>query len=426
MLTMKLLRVYLPLALGLLALVVGLAACGSSGHASTTPPPAASTEPSAGSTTPPASTTTTTTASTTATSTSPAPATPGGPAGGPVPHGFDPVSFTAVSDDDFWLLGTAPCSSAICTSIVRSTDGGAHFVGIPAPVEQLTGVGTSPGLSELRFADSLDGFAGSDGEPGPLWATHDGGEHWQVTLPDVMTFTVSAGLVDAITGSCSNGVCSNLHFDVTPASHDAWSSAPLPLQSAGGFLDITAHGVSAWITLSPATQTADAQTLLYTDDAGVHPLITEPSPCTAGLGGDLEASSDSVVWAVCPTGMMAGAWRSTDAGAHWTALRAGTGTNGPGMSNGARLAAVSDTTAVLATGDVGQLLRSTDGGLTFTTIVPPGQTGQQWQWLGFTDPMTGAGLRFGGGEPVGPERLSPLQLWRSIDGGVSWHPITIG
>ena len=43
---------------------------------------------------------------------------------GAVPAGFQPVSFTAVSERDFWLLGTVPCHGGRCTAIVRTTDGG--------------------------------------------------------------------------------------------------------------------------------------------------------------------------------------------------------------------------------------------------------------------------------------------------------------
>ena len=89
------------------------------------------------------------------------------PAGGTVPSGFDPVSFTAVSPSEYWLLGDAPCSNPVCTSIVRTTDGGSHFVGLPAPASPLLeGQGSSTGINTLRFADDLDGYAFATGSGG--------------------------------------------------------------------------------------------------------------------------------------------------------------------------------------------------------------------------------------------------------------------
>jgi hypothetical protein len=47
---------------------------------------------------------------------------------------------TFVSDDQGWALGTAPCSSNPCTSLVRTSDGGRSWVGIRPPVVGLVGV----------------------------------------------------------------------------------------------------------------------------------------------------------------------------------------------------------------------------------------------------------------------------------------------
>src|SRR5439155_13711178 len=56
-----------------------------------------------------------------------------GPPGGPVPPGFLAASVTFVSPSNGWVLGSAPCASPPCTSIVRTTDGGHTWKGIPAP-----------------------------------------------------------------------------------------------------------------------------------------------------------------------------------------------------------------------------------------------------------------------------------------------------
>jgi hypothetical protein len=86
------------------------------------------------------------------------------------------------------------------------------------------------------------------------------------------------------------------------------------------------------------------QVLLASADNGMS-FANEQSPCTNGLGGQLAATSSSVVWAVCPTGMLAGALRSTDGGVSWSSLDAGRE-----LSNSAQIAPASDTSAVLAPG----------------------------------------------------------------------------
>lgn len=374
-----------------------LAACGSSRHTS---PPVVT-----------ATTTATTTASTTSSSTTTGTTGLGGagaqsgPVGGPVPAGFAPASFTAISERTWWLLGNAPCSHPVCTSIVRTTDGGAHFVGIPAPVARLA-TGGGAGVADLRFANSLDGFAGPNGagSPSALWETHDGGAHWRAG-PAVVAFTVSGGEVYAIAGSCGHGTCSNLHLLRSPARLDHWSATGLGVGSSGG-IALTAHAPALWISLTPATGTPGSQTLLASTDGGAS-LTRLRSPCSPGLGGDLEASSSEVVWAVCPTGTMAGAWRSVDAGAKWSSLH----TNG--LANSARIGPAGDTAAVLATGGTGAVLRTTDGGRTFARIHGPAGGAGAVTWIGFTDPSTATAI-------VDSGSGSGAQLWRSTDGGRSF------
>lgn len=388
----------------LAAAALPAAGCGSSHRAIATT--GSSTPASQSTTQPPAATDQRSGAATVAPSAS-AP-----PAGGPVPRNFDPVSFTAISDRRFWLLGTAPCPRRICTSIVRTTDGGAHFVGIPAPVAPLARSGSDPGVAALRFANRLDGFAGADGLPQPLYATHDGGLHWRRTLGDVLAFTVSGGRVYAVTGSRAGDTVRGLRLASSPADADRWRTTALPVPAGSSLLAITAHGGSVWLSLTPAGNPR-AQALLYSRDSGIT-LSLATSPCTPGLGGDLQAASARVLWAVCPTGTMAAAWRSTDAGAQWTQLTA------PGLelSNGARLGVISESAAVIAPGGIARPLRTTDGGRSFAPVSGPQGAQASWEWIGFTDPSTGSALLAGAG--------GPARLWRSADGGADWSgPVAI-
>ena len=78
--------------------------------------------------------------------------------------GFQPLSFTAVSTNQFWVLGTNCHGKPSCTpSIVETTDSGKHFVKIPLPSSILSSIPSaqlSPGagLGTLRFATSTDGY----------------------------------------------------------------------------------------------------------------------------------------------------------------------------------------------------------------------------------------------------------------------------
>jgi hypothetical protein len=84
-------------------------------------------------------------------------ASPSARASSPVPVGFAPQSFTAIGDRSWWLLGSVPCSRSRCPAIVRTTNGGRSFHGIPAPSAPLASSYYTAGVSDLRFADPEDG-----------------------------------------------------------------------------------------------------------------------------------------------------------------------------------------------------------------------------------------------------------------------------
>lgn len=98
------------------------------------------------------------------------------PPGGPVPAGFRAASVTFVSTREAFVLGTAPCKHAPCTSIARTLDRGVSWRGLPARVVPLGEPYASTGLAVwgIRFATPEHGFVFGNG----LWVTTDGGEHW--------------------------------------------------------------------------------------------------------------------------------------------------------------------------------------------------------------------------------------------------------
>jgi len=359
--------------------------------------------------------------------TAPASAPGGQPPGGPVPAGFDPVSFTAVSTGEFWLLGEAPCQNPVCTSIVRTTDGGSHFVGLPAPTVPLdVDAAGNGGVNTLRFADPMDGYAYDSFPGGSFWDTHDGGEEWQqpafMTGKTLLGFGTGAGYAFALVGSCANGNCSGVVLERSPVSSEQWQALSVPVPSGVDQVAAMAvRGSNLWISVSRSA-TAAHQLLVVGSGSGAS-FTTYASPCFPGLGGTIEAASASNLWAVCPTGMMAEALSSQDGGAHWAPVTAA-----GELENSALLAPASASTAVLQE-QQGQLLRTDDGGASWQKVYTA-PSGSSWAWIGFTDSMTGSGLQMSSTSPAGwpwPDGPAPETLWRTSDGGASWSgPVAIG
>jgi photosystem II stability/assembly factor-like uncharacterized protein len=78
---------------------------------------------------------------------------------------------------------------------------------------------------------------------------------------------------------------------------------------------------------------------------------------------------------------------------------------------------------VLATGTGGVLLRTSDGGRSFTAVTPPGAHGR-WALVRFSTSHAGGALLVTTASGSTPESI---QLWRSTDGGAKWTgPVRVG
>src|SRR5262249_23061052 len=129
-------------------------------------------------------------------------------------------------------------------------------------------------------------------------------------------------------------------------------------------VDVAARGNDVWL-LGGRPRPIVHDQLARSRDGGRTFQIRQ-GPCVPDLGGNLSPASATTVWAVCPTGMMAFAARSTDGRTTFVTLHT------PPMPNSAVLAPASPTVAVLArSGGKPLLVRTTNGGRTWKASPPP-------------------------------------------------------
>ena len=312
---------------------------------------------------------------------------------GPVPRDFTPTSFTAVAAARWWLLGTAPCASPPCTSILRTDDGGRRFVGIPAPRTNQVG--------QLRFADVRDGFAFDPA----LWTTHDEGATWHVvalpgTVPELAT---SGGFAYAIVRNPAGHAV----LLRSPVGADSWRRLAGAGAAQGG---LWAQGRD--VVLESAGPGGQPAHLLISTDAG-DTFSRHPVPPSVACDFAL-TQGPAALWADCATGMLSGIWRAVGApGA--TALQRVAGRGLPAQPNSAAFAAATATTAVAG---AQRLYRTSDGGRTWDRVRSPAAI-TSWRYLGFTDALRGVALGAAGSSTT-------LQLLHTSDGGASYQPVRIG
>ncbi len=330
-------------------------------------------------------------------------AAPAGPAVGPVPPGFQPVSMTFVSASEGWVLGTAPCVHTPCTSVVRTTDGGRTWVGIPAPRYPLSRYGTGPGLNRLRFADPSDGFAyGSQ-----LWVTHNGGASWRRVrqLPGyIADLEASAGRVYAASEKSNR-----ITIYESPAGINSWHRVTgLPtLSGYAGLGTITLHGTAAWIILGNR---------LYSTQTGTG-WVRNSIKCPTNFGlSSVGAYSASQITVLCTGNAALGStekvlFSSANGGRRFTKV----GTP-PAGGDGGVLAEPTPRHIFVATSSAATwIYASTDAGRHWRTNLFLGDGGKGWSDFGFTTATQGVAIE---GRP-----FNGSHLYLTRNAGASWHKV---
>jgi photosystem II stability/assembly factor-like uncharacterized protein len=325
------------------------------------------------------------------------------PAVGPVPKGFEPISMTFVSASEGWVLGTAPCAHKPCTSVVRTTNGGRNWVGLPAPKAALSSFPGTTGLDRIRFADASDGFAyGSQ-----LWVTHNGGAGWYRLrqVPGYISdLEASAGVVYAASNRSGR-----MTIYRSPAGVDSWQKVTgLPVLIVDNILNITLHGTAAWIALGNR---------LYYSPTGQH-WVRLSLRCPSPLGlASVAAYNARRVSALCSGDVALGSsgkvlYTSGDAGVHFT--KAG---DVPLGGDGGVLAQPGPRHLFVATSSGATwLYESTDGGKRWTVPLSFGDGGKGWADFGFTTATQGVAVE---GTPA-----EGSHMYMTTDGGAHWHKVT--
>lgn len=332
------------------------------------------------------------------------------PAGGPVPSGFAASSVTFVSQDEGFVLGTAPCSAKPCTSILRTTDRGKTWRGLPAPKVQLGRLGAGKGTAVwgIRFASPSTGFVFGDG----VWETTDGGEHW-AKVPGAPTnlehLEVSDGYVLGVTYSCSTYCSGSLMR--RPVSGGTFQKVP-GVTTPGGLaignnIAATVADRKLVVTRNGGATFTAHQTPCQTDDnAAADVAVTGPDSLALLCVGEPGAGSAPKT-----------VYTSADLGAHWTKA----GSPSPGGDGGLLAGSTSKLSVASASGAT-EMYYSPDGGKSWSTSYQASDGGMGWADLGFTTPSDGVVVR-GAPQDDANSYHRPGQLLLTSDGGASWHAV---
>lgn len=352
-------------------------------------------------------------------------------AGNGAPGGFLVESVTFVSSETGWVLGEATCPAEPCTTIARTTTGGASWERVAAPAAPLISEASVDGIRRLRFATATDGFAF-----GPaLWITHDGGQRWS-RPSDIAGIAPYYVMALAVTSSHVYALVAGV--DLARGGADSHTRVVAASISADDFTVIVDFGesTSAPTDLIAAHNDAYAiseTTLLHiTGDAVAPPTALPP---VQYCGPIASSSSDNLVVS-CQNGSAGGAmgerhlFGSTDGGRSWNELP------DPGAGDGYDTSTLADSGnghAALGTSSATRsgLLVTTDYGHSWQTKLESDDAGAGYTEAQFQDAthavvVHGADAAVGAQNSRAPTDLpDPGALFRTTDGGNTWLPVPI-
>lgn len=329
-----------------------------------------------------------------------------------LPPGFQPFSASFVSARSGFVLGTAGCrhGEPCPARLVATTDGGAHwrFLTAPPVTLPLSASGFSTwvnAVSSVLFASRRDGWL-----YGPaLWATHDGGAHWQRLSPHlrIQSMAAGAGTVYAV-GEPRLAGPNDWELFRSPVTADAWARAG---QMTGTLGTVAVSGRSAWVP---------GGTYVWATSDGVN-WQRYPFQCPGkyyGLSGMAAASPTQVLFLCIDSADFDMATEgieimsSTDGGktSHLAGRQAPVFGDGVIAVPPQRPGVI---TFATSPGVPAYLDRSGDGGKTWTQVEYP--SGGTWQSVSYVSRTVGwavLGMQF---------RTYSGRLLRTTDAGITWR-----
>jgi hypothetical protein len=331
-----------------------------------------------------------------------------------VPAGFAATSVTWVSPDEGFVLGTAPCAHAPCTSIARTLNRGGSWAGLPAPAVPVGAPGQAGVVWGIRFATPEHGFVFGDG----LWETADGGEHWgRVASPlgSVLSLAIMRGQVLALV---ARGLDQTGFLVRRPLSGAIWTGV--------------ANAVATSL-LDPddliATQAAIAATVvnrdvLITGNGGLA-ITVHAVPCPSQYQKPSVAVTSATGLAILCTGegytghTIKQVYVSDDDGAHWALA----GRPSPDGDGGTIAATTTGQLAIATESAASWLFYSPNAGVSWQIVNQQDDGGQGWADLGFTTATDGVVVR-GPADSDGNATQRPGQLLLTDDAGASWYRVS--
>jgi len=330
------------------------------------------------------------------------------------------VSFVSASQG--WVLGLGGCAD--CARLRETRDGGGTWTPLPPPPAPL-GYDTMPltSVTQVAFADARSGFLYGPG----LLATSDGGRTWRrESLPPVQDLVIGRGYAYAVTAAAAGAP--DLLWR-TAIGSGTWTRLPIHRGSEPNNPSLVYTSGSTLVLLqsgfmgpAPVSTAATAGGLWLSTDGG-ETWQARTVPCTGANGGGASVLSIALghpdAWLLdCFDGEQSQQAQDTqhhlfgtvDAGLSWVRLPDPSRHNYPDAlaDNGAGH-------AFLATeGGMGDTLLGTfDGGLHWRVLITSGGSFYGWSGPIFLTAQTGF--------VVGPTHFAPEHLYRTTDGGRSWH-----
>jgi len=333
----------------------------------------------------------------------------------PVPAGFAATSVTWVSPDEGFVLGTAPCAHAPCTSIARTRNRGVSWTGLPAPAVPVGAPGQAGVVWGIRFATPEHGFVFGDG----LWETTDGGPRWsRVPTPSgsVLSLAIVPGQVLAI---------------VARGLDQTGFLVRRPLSGGRIWTGVTKADVTSLIDPDDliATQAGVAAVVVYHDVIVIRPgqlgFALHPVPCPLPAQPSSVAVISATRLAILCTGegytghTIKQVYVSGDDGAGWLPA----GRPSPAGDGGTLAATTTGQLAIATESAASWLFYSPNAGVGWQIVNQQDDGGQGWADLGFTTATDGVVVR-GPADSDGNATGRPGQLFLTDDAGASWYRVS--